>query len=135
MDTVLTQEDIDIFGSDPVTIKEQPGTTDYSNGVEVRYTAPGKWWNWFWNIITSWFTHHKSDTQALITEQANLLATAGYSPDANNTHQVAESYSKIAFTHAEDYDEETVVEGGVERPVNKPYVAGAVIVLPASELL
>ena len=135
MNTVLTQEDIDIFASDPATVKEQPGTTNYSSGVEVQYTAPAKWWNWFWNIITSWFTHHKSDTQVLITEQVNLLSAAGYTPDANKTHQVAESYKAIAFNIAEDHDDETTIDGGVERPVNKPYVSGAVIVLPNTELL
>lgn len=135
MNTVLTQEDIDIFGSDPETIKEKPGTTDYANGVEVQYTAPAKWWNWLWNALTSFLTHHKSDNQSMLTEEVNLLSSAGFTPSSSDGHQITKSFRKLAEDYAEEYDEETIEVDGVERPVNKPYVTGGTIVLPATELL
>lgn len=135
MDTTLIQEDINVFGSDPVTIKEQPGQTDYSNGVEVRYTAPAKWWNWFWNTLTSWCTHHKSDNRSLITEETNLLAEADIVPSAGDDHQLTKSFSTISESYSEEYDFEKTLDGGVERYVNRPYVDGLVIVLPDTELL
>lgn len=135
MTNVLTQEEIGIFGTDPSTVKEQPGTTDYANGVEVRYTAPAKWWNWLWNAITGWCTHHKADNQSIIAEETNLLSAAGEVPTASDSHQLTDSFVQIAEAYAEDFDGETVVDGGVERPVNKPYVSGMTIVLPDTELL
>lgn len=135
MVTTLTQDDIAVFGTDPTTVKEQPGTTNYANGVDVRYTAPAKWWNWFWNIITSWFTHHKADNESIITEEENLLESVDITPSDSDTHQLAKSIGIVAETNAEDYDLETVVEDEVEHYVNRPYVTGRTIVLPATELL
>lgn len=135
MTNTVTQEDIDIFCTDAQSPKEQPPTANYESGVDVRYTAPAKWWNWFWNIITSWFTHHKADEQNLITEETNLLAAAGKTPVAADVHQMSDSFHDIAENYSEDYDEETVTEGGVEHFVNKPYVSGSIIVLPDTELL
>ena len=135
MKITLTQEDIGIFASDPQADKEQPSAANYANGVEVRYTAVGKWWNWLWNHITSWFTRHKADEQSLIAEQVNLLSAAGLTPDASSSHQLTTSYGNIAEAYAEVHDSETVVVDGVERPVNKPYVVGGTIVLPTTELL
>lgn len=135
MDTTLVQEDINVFGSDPVTIKEQPGQTDYSNGVEVRYTAPAKWWNWFWNILTSWFTHHKADNQSMITEETNLLSAAQLTPSASDPHQIGKSFVDISETYAETYDKETVLEDNIEHYVNRPYVKDGAVILPDTELL
>ena len=135
MNTTLVQEDIAVFGADPTTTKEQPGTTDYSNGVEVQYTAPAKWWNWFWNIITSWFTNHKADNESILTEEENLLEEADIVPSGSNSHQIAQSIDTIAQTNAEDYDLETVTEGEDVHFVNRPYVSGRTIVLPSTELL
>ena len=135
MTTSITQDDIDIFCTDEHAPKEQPPDANYSSGVDVQYTAPAKWWNWFWNIITSWFTHHKADEQSLITEETNLLSAAGKTPVGTDAHQIGDSFHDIAEDYSEDYDEETTVDGGVERFVNKPYVSGTVIVLPDTELL
>ena len=135
MVSTLTQEDINIFGTDPETIKEQPGETDYANGVEVRYTAPAKWWNWLWNALTGWCFHHKADNQSIITEEVNLLSAANKTPDASDNHQISDSILYIGFDNAQSYDEETVYEGGEEHPVNRPYVTGVTIVLPDTELL
>lgn len=135
MNTVLTQEAITVFGSDPSTTKEKPGDTSYADGVEVQYTAPAKWWNWLWNALTSWLTNHKADNQSMITEEANLLSSAGITPDSSNSHQISQSFHDISKDYAEDYDELTTEDGGVERPVNKPYVSGMTIVLPDTELL
>lgn len=141
MVAVLTQQDIppqggsDVFASDPEAGKAIPGSPYYTNGVEVRYTAPEPWWNWFWNIITSWLKHHKEDNQALITEETNLLAAANITPDDSNAHQVGESIRTIGFDCAEAYDNQTTTEGGTEHFVNKPYVVGGTIILPDTELL
>lgn len=135
MDTTLTQEDISVFCTDPTSPKEQPGTTDYGNGVEVQYTAPAKWWNWFWNIITSWFTHHKADNEDILSEEENLLSAADITPAPADNHQIAKSIHTIAEDNAETYDLETTTDEFVERYVNRPYVSGDTIVLPDTELL
>ena len=141
MDTVLTQQDIPeqggsrVFASDPATNKERPGSPYYDEGVEVRYTAPEPWWNWFWNLMTSFLKKHKEDNQALITEERNLLTAASITPDSTDTHHIAKSMQTIAENYSEVYDNQTVVENGVERPVNKPYIQGDTIILPDTELL
>jgi hypothetical protein len=135
MDTTLSQEDISVFCTSPTSPKERPGDADYAAGVEVRYTAPAKWWNWFWNIITSWFTHHKTDNESMLAEQENLLSAADITPAAGDTHQVAKSFITVAENNSETYDTETTTEGGVVRDVNRPYVIGDTIFLPNTELL
>lgn len=135
MTNILEQEDIGIFGSDPATVKEQPGSPFYASGVEVQYTAPAKWWNWLWNAITSWCTHHKADVQSIITEETNLLAAAEEVVTPADNHQLTDSFAKIAETIAENYDTEMVMDGGAERPAHKPYVSGSTIILPDTELL
>ena len=134
MDTSFTQEAIGIFASDPSAVKESPGA-EYDNGVKVQYTAPGKWWNWLWNKITAWFNASLFDKQYMVTEMTNVLTDAGITPDANDSHQLIKSVRAIAYRYAQEHDEETVTEGGVTRPVNRPYVSGTVIVLPDTELL
>lgn len=134
MVTSFAQEAIGIFASDEAAVKESPGA-EYDNGVKVQYTAPGKWWNWLWNKITGWFNASLSDKQSIVTEMSNVLSDAVITPDAGNSHQLTESVKAIAYKHAQQHDEATTTEGGVERPVNKPYVSGRVIVLPDTELL
>lgn len=133
MTNVLVQEDIGIFGSDPETLIEKPGDALYASGVEVQYTAPAKWWNWFWNTITSWLNHHKADYQSIITEETNLLTDAGLTPKASDYHQLQKSVKHVAERHAEIYDM-ALAEGG-EHYANRPYVSGMTIVLPDTELL
>jgi hypothetical protein len=134
MVTSFTQEAIGIFASDEAAVKESPGT-EYDNGVKVQYTAPGKWWNWLWNKITGWFNASLSDKQSIVTEMSNVLSDAVITPDAADNHQLAKSVEVIAYRHARQHDEATITEGGVTRPVNKPYVSGVTIVLPDTELL
>lgn len=134
MVTSFTQEAIGVFATDPAAVKESPGA-EYDNGVKVQYTAPAKWWNWLWNKITAWFNDSLSDKQTLVTEMTNVLTDASIVPDAADNHQLAKSVVNIAYRHAYDHDEETVEVGGVERPVNRPYVSGGLIVLPDTELL
>lgn len=133
MTTNLSQEDIGIFGSDPATDIRQPGTTDYANGVETQHTAPGPWWNWFWNIFTRWFTHHKADNQSIIAEEENLLSEAHLQPDERVNNQIEKSIIGIAGMHAEEYDTQTT--GSPAHYANRPYVSGMTIVLPDTELL
>lgn len=135
MVSTLAQEDINVFGSDQQTVKEKPSDTLYADGVEVQYTAPAKWWNWLWNALTSWLTNHKADNQSMITEETNLLTSAGKTPSSSDSHQLSQCFEEITEAYAETYDNETVEEVGYERYVNKPYVSGAVVVLPDTELL
>jgi hypothetical protein len=134
MVTSFTQEVIGIFASDEAAVKESPGA-EYDNGVKVQYTAPGKWWNWLWNKITGWFNASLSDKQSIVTEMSNVLSDAVITPDASDSYQVAKSIETIAYRHARQHDEATTTVGGIERPVNRPYVSGSVIVLPDTELL
>lgn len=144
MNTTLTQEDIpkqppqtgsSVFADDPTASKGRPEAPYYQDGVEVRYTAPGNWWNWLWNLFTSWLKNHKADNNVLITEERNLLTAAGIVPDSSNAHQIGQSFHDIAEAYAESYDNATVTVGGVEHPVNRPYVSGVTIMLPDTELL
>lgn len=135
MFTTLTQEAIDEYAGAEGTITEKPGNPYYNDGVEVRYTANGKWWNWLWNAITKWLGAHKKDYQDMITEETNLVTSAGLSPASSNPNLIGQSFHDISAANAEVYDKETVVEEGVERPVNLPYVSGDTIILPDTELL
>lgn len=134
MVTNFTQEAIGVFASDEAAVKESPGA-EYDNGVRVQYTAPGKWWNWLWNKITGWFNASLSDKQSIVTEMSNVLSDAVITPSAADNHQLAKSVEVIAYRHAQQHDEATITEGGIVRPVNRPYVSGMTIVLPDTELL
>lgn len=134
MVTSFVQEAIGVFASDEAAVKESPGA-EYDNGVKVQYTAPGKWWNWLWNKITGWFNASLSDKQSMVTEMSNVLSDAVIIPDAADNQQLAKSVETIAYRHALQHDEATTIDGGVTRPVNRPYVSGSVIVLPDTELL
>ena len=139
MNTVPTQEDINIFSSDPTGTKEKPGNPYYQDGVDVGYTAPAKWWNWLWNKITSILTAHKADWNSMTSEMANTLSAASITPDSSDTHQLSKAVNQIAYNTCDDYDNEEVTEtiGGVEvmHKVNQPYVVGHTLYIPDTELL
>lgn len=139
MNTVSTQEDINIFSSDPAGVKERPGNPYYQDGVDVGYTAPAKWWNWLWNKITSILTAHKADWNSMTSEMANTLSVASITPDSSDTHQLSKAVNQIAYDTCDDYDNEEVTEtiGGVEvtHKKNQPYVVGHTLYIPDTELL
>jgi hypothetical protein len=139
MNTVSTQEDINIFSSDPSGVKERPGNPYYQDGVDVGYTAPAKWWNWLWNKITSILTAHKADWNSMTSEMANTLSAASITPDSSDTHQLSKAVNQIAYDTCDDYDNEEVTEtvGGVEvtHKKNQPYVIGHTLYIPDTELL
>lgn len=135
MFTQLEQQDITEYAGAEGTITEKPGSPYYNDGVEVRYTANGKWWNWLWNAITKWLGAHKKDYQDMITEETNLVTSAGLSPASDTPNAIGRSFHDIAEVNAQTYDEATIVEDGVEHFVNRPYVSGDTIVLPDTELL
>jgi hypothetical protein len=139
MNAVSTQEDIDIFSSDPSGVKERPGNPYYQDGVDVGYTAPAKWWNWLWNKITSILTAHKADWNSMTSEMANTLSAASITPDSSDAHQLSKAVNQIAYNTCDDYDNEEVTEtiGGVEvtHKVNQPYVVGHTLYIPDTELL
>ena len=139
MNTVATQEDINIFSSDPAGVKERPGSPYYQDGVDVGYTAPAKWWNWLWNKITSILTAHKTDWNSMTSEMTNTLSAASITPDSSDSHQLSKAVNQIAYGVCDDYDNETVTEeiGGVEvtHMANQPYVIGHTLYIPDTELL
>lgn len=135
----ITQQDINIFASDPLSTKEEPQGTDYTDGVDVGYTAPAKWWNWLWNKITSWFTACKTDRTSVYAELSNALTDAQITPSASDEHQLSKAVDKIEYGHCIEYNNETITEtiGGVDvtHPVNKPYSIANTLYLPDTELL
>lgn len=139
MNVTSTQDDIAIFSSDPTGVKERPGSTYYQNGVDVGYTAPAKWWNWFWNAITSFFTAHKADWNSITAEMANALSGASIVPDSSDTHQLSKAVNQISYNTCDDYNDEEITEtiGGVEatHKKNQPYVVGFTLYIPETELL
>ena len=139
MRTNITQDDISIFASDPLSTKEEPQGTDYTDGVDVGYTAPAKWWNWLWNKITSWFTACKTDRTSMYTELSNLLTDAQITPSATDEHQLSKAIDKIEYGHCEEYNEEivnTVIDGvTVVHYKNQPFIHAGVLYLPDTELL
>lgn len=139
MISALTQEDINIFSSDPAGVKEQPGSPYYTDGVEVGYTAPAKWWNWLWNAITTFFTGSKADRQNILTECLNVLSSASIVPSASDNHQLSKAVDKVCYDTVQAYDQADITEtiGGVSvtHKVNQPYVIGNTLYLPDTELL
>lgn len=139
MINTISQEDINIFSSDPAGVKEQPPSPYYADGVEVSYTAPAKWWNWLWNTITTFFTGSKADRQDILAELKNVLSAASISPDAADSGQIAKAADKICYDTIQAYDEKEITEeiDGVQvtHKVNQPYVVGHTLYIPDTELL
>lgn len=128
---VPTQEDIDEYAYSPYSDKEQPPSPYYENGVEVGYTAPGKWWNWLWNKLTSILTQAKADRISMFTEIGNVLSSASIAPVSSETHQLSKSVDTVCFNTTDAY--ENAEEGG--HKVNQPYVIGHTLYIPDTELL
>ena len=139
MINTLSQEDINVFSSNPAGVKERPANGYYANGVDVGYTAPAKWWNWLWNKITTFFAASKADRNALLAEMKNVLTEAGITPDATDNHQLSKAIDTVCYNQDLAYDNETVTEeiGGVmvTHPKNRPYVVGHTVYYPDTELL
>ena len=139
MQNAVTQDDIDIFSSDPAGVKEQPPNPYYQDGVEVGYTAPGKWWNWLWNKITSFLSASKADRVSMLTELKNVLASASITPDSAENGQLAEAVDIVCYNETGAYDNREVTEeiGGVSvtHKINQPYVVGHTLYIPDTEML
>ena len=120
-----------VFASDPTSTVEQPQSPYYSNGVEVRFTAPAKWWNWLWNKISKWLLDSKADKTAMETEMLNTLAGVGITADSSDSHQLSRAVDKAAFNTCRTYDNDE--ENG--HKVNQPYVIGTTLYIPDTELL
>lgn len=131
MNVTSTQDDIAIFSSDPSGVKEKPGNPYYRDGVDVGYTAPAKWWNWFWNAITSFFTAHKTDWSSMTAEMSNALSAASITPDSGDAHQLSKAVNQIACDTCGVYD--NAEEDG--HKTNQPYVIGHTLYIPDTELL
>lgn len=131
MKTVSTQEDINIFSSDPIGTKERPGNPYYQDGVDVGYTAPVKWWNWLWNKVTSTLTAHKTDWNDITSEMSNALSAASIIPASTDEQQLSKAVNHIAYRVCGDYD--NAEEDG--HKINQPYIEGYTLYIPDTELL
>ena len=139
MYSTLEQQDIDVFSTDPTGVKERPDGTHYTDGVDIGYTAPAKWWNWFWNHITTWFGTSKTDKTAMLSEELNVLSEASILPNSAYPRQMSISVSTIASEVCEEYDSKEIAEEidgvMVTHKVNQPYVIGHTLYIPDTELL
>ena len=139
MYSTLEQQDIDVFSTDPTGVKEKPDGTHYTDGVDIGYTAPAKWWNWFWNHITSWFGASKTDKTAMLSEELNVLSEASILPNSAYPRQMSTSVNTIASEVCEEYDSKEVTEEidgvMVTHKANQPYVIGHTLYIPDTELL
>lgn len=139
MQNAVTQDNIDIFSSDSAGVKEQPSNPYYQNGVEVGYTAPGKWWNWLWNKITSFLSASKADRVSMLTELKNVLVSASITPASTENGQLAKAVDTVCYNATEAYDNEEITEviDGVQvtHKINQPYVEGYTLYIPDTELL
>lgn len=131
------QTESTVFSSDGT--KEQPPQANYSGGVEVRYTAPAKWWNWLWNKITQWLLDSKADKTAIKSEMLNTLSVAGITPSVSDTHQTSRAIDRHTYNSCSAYNNEEVTEEidgvMVTHRVNQPYVVGFTLYIPDTELL
>jgi hypothetical protein len=146
MNTLLEQQNFPdassapaVFSSDPSGVKERPANEYYASGVSVGYTAPGKWWNWFWNHISAWLRDSKTDREAVQAELLNVLDAGSITPDANDNHQLSKAIDNTAYGVSVDYNDKTITEeiGGesVTHLKNQPYVIGNTLYIPDTELL
>jgi hypothetical protein len=120
-----------VFASDPTSTVEQPQSPYYADGVEVRFTAPAKWWNWLWNKISKWLLDSKADKTAMETEILNVLHEANITPSGSDPHQLSSAVDIVAFNTCSAYD--NAEEDG--HKVNQPYVIGHTLYIPDTELL
>ena len=129
----------EVFASDPTATIERPENPHYTNGVDIGYTAPAKWWNWLWNHISAWFATSKTDKNSMHTELLNVLSAASITPDATKSNQLSKAVDTIGYSECVDYDNEMVTEevGGVmvTHKANQPYVIGHTLYIPDTELL
>lgn len=139
MQSTVAQQDISIFSTDPTGVKEQPQGSNYIDGVDVGYTAPAKWWNWFWNKLTSFLTNSKADRNSMLAEMQSALSAASMSADPTKDNQLSEAIDIISNDTIEAYDTEEITEEieGVEvtHMKNQPYVIGFTLYVPDTELL
>lgn len=139
MHSTLEQQDIDVFSTDPTGVKERPDGTHYTDGVDIGYTAPAKWWNWFWNHITTWFGTSKTDKTAMLSEELNVLSEASILPNSAYPRQMSTSVDTIASEVCDEYDSKEITEEidgvMVTHKVNQPYVIGHTLYIPDTELL
>ena len=120
-----------VFASDPEAQIAEPGSPYYTNGVNVNYTAPVKWWNWLWNHISTWLSASKADRNAMRAETLNVLSAASMAPSDNDNHQLSKAIDIVSYDTCETYN--NAEEGGHKS--HQPYVIGHTLYIPDTELL
>jgi hypothetical protein len=77
-----------------------PPSPYYANGVEVGYTAPAKWWNGLFNMLTNRAIQGKKDSTAIITEINNVLSASGITPAKATTNQLLSALTLLCVKYA-----------------------------------
>src|SRR5574344_2491409 len=77
-----------------------PPSPYYANGVEVGYTAPAKWWNGLFNMLTNRAIQGKEDSTAIITEINNVLSASGITPATATTNQLLSALTLLCVKYA-----------------------------------
>ena len=128
-----------VYADSDQAVVEKPGNPYYTDGVDVGYTAPAKWWNWLWRHVTTWLKDSKTDREAMRAEMSSTLTAASISASDADNHQLSKAVDTVAFADTGAYDNEEVTEevGGmtVMHKKNRPYVVGNTLYIPSTELL
>ena len=82
------------------TVSVIPPSPYYANGVEVGYTAPAKWWNGLFNMLTNRAIQGKEDSTAIITEINNVLSASGITPATATTNQLLSALTLLCVKYA-----------------------------------
>jgi WD40 repeat protein len=112
------------------SVKEIPGTTEYTNGVESGHTLPAKWWNWFMSKMTSNVKKIAESVDDLYAEMLDVLTKNGITPDPEETQLLS---SLASLLHGDFIEKSASYSLLVTRPfVERLAVSNdeAVITLP-----
>ncbi len=98
----LTQESIDQYASNALTIQKPEGT-DYSQGAHVNRTIPAKWWNWLFSAVTKRIQQSRADAVNMLTELNNVITDADMQPSSATSNQLSQAVNIHAQRQIDEY--------------------------------
>ena len=98
----LTQESIDQYASNALTIQKPEGT-DYSQGAHVNRTIPAKWWNWLFSAVTKRIQQSRADAANMLTELNNVITDADMQPSSATNNQLSQAVNIHAQRQIDEY--------------------------------
>lgn len=98
----LTQESIDQYASNALTIQKPEGT-DYSQGAHVNRTIPAKWWNWLFSAVTKRIQQSRADAANILTELNNVITDADMQPSSDTNNQLSQAVNVHAQRQIDEY--------------------------------